>query len=134
MRLTACIGLLSLAVLGSCGDPFTQPACYSGPGCGEDDVPPVGEITSPDGGSQVHGNFFVNVIATDNIGILGVEFFEMDFPIGKMVTKPPYRMLIDPTFIQPNPGTAPGPRDITVYVHDVAGNVDSLYLTVYYSP
>jgi hypothetical protein len=94
----------------------------------------VGEITAPDGGSTVHGNFVVHVTATDNIGILGVEFFEMEFPIGEMVTKPPYQMTIDPTFIQPDPGATPGPRDITVIVHDVAQNTDTLYLTVFYSP
>lgn len=126
------VGALFLTALtGACGDPFTQPACYGGPGCGEDNTPPVAEITDPAPYSVVHGNFWLNVTATDDHGVLGMDVYQDVFKLNPtMVTKPPYRFLVDPTAIAPTPGQCDGPRDLSVQVFDVAGNIDTLYLTV----
>lgn len=139
MTLRACLQPMSVALvaalIGSCGDPFTQPDCYNGPGCGEDKVPPVATITEPAPYATVSGNFWVYVSATDNIGVLGVDFWLYTWQLNpQMVTKPPYRWLVDPTYVAPNPGGNPGLRDLTILVHDVAGNIDTLYLTVNYQP
>jgi hypothetical protein len=117
----------------ACGDPYTQPACYNGPGCGQDAIPPVGEITSPAPDAVVQCPFEMNVTATDNIGISGVEFFLEGFPLNaRKVTKRPYRLVIDPTYVLPFPGACEGPRNLSVVVHDVADNVDTVELQIYY--
>jgi hypothetical protein len=123
--------LAALVIMGAaCGDPYTQPACYNGPGCGQDDVPPVGEITAPASGAVFQCPFQVAVTATDNIGVQGVDFFLDGFQVNsERVTARPYRQLVDPTF---GSGACEGLRDITVVVHDVADNADTVDLQVYY--
>jgi len=134
-RLPPWLPLAGVLLLLACGDPFTQPTCYNGPGCGEDKIPPVGVITEPAQYSTVTGNFWVYVTATDNIGVLGVDFWLGNFQHNQeMVTKTPYRFLVDPTYVKPIPGGSPGLREVTVLVHDVAGNIDTLYLDVNYQP
>jgi Big-like domain-containing protein len=129
------VGVLALGV-GSCDRPFTQPACYSGPGCGSDDVPPVGEVVSPSAGATVNGNYWLAVNATDNIGVLGVEFLQEGFdpvPSG-MDTDPPYRVLIDPGRTYSVADFGPGVREVLIIVRDVADNTDTLLLSVNYQP
>ncbi len=134
MRIPTCRALtgILLASLLACGDPFATPPCYSGPGCGEDDVKPVGDITAPNPGVTVYGPFWLRVDATDNIGVAGVNYLLMGFPVDKKVdAAPPYEFLVNPAAAD-GLSSVPGPRFLTVFVHDVAGNVDTLELTVNY--
>ena len=132
MRCRHLLAPLGLAWLAACGDPFAPPACYYGPGCGEDAEKPVGEIIAPDPGTTVYGPFWLRVTATDNIGIAGVNYLLMGFAIDKTIDAvPPYEFLVNPKAAD-GLSSVPGPRYITVFVHDVAGNIDTLDLTVNY--
>ena len=128
-RTAALLGLLWLA---ACGDPFLPPACYSGPGCGEDDVPPQGKILEPLPYTTVYGPFWLKVEATDNIGVLAVNYTLMGLPPDQSIdAEPPYQFLVRPNQFD-SPTSLPGPRDLTIFIHDVADNVDTLELTVNY--
>jgi hypothetical protein len=122
-------------VLGSllaCGDPFSPPACYSGPGCGEDDVPPEGKILGPVYGTTVYGPFWLRIEASDNIGVLGVHYQLMGFDVDKRLdASPPYEFLVNPAAAD-GLGSTPGPRYLQVFVRDVADNVDTLDWMVNY--
>ena len=132
MHLPRTAALLGLITLAACGDPFSPPVCYSGPGCGDDNVKPVGRLISPGQGATVYCPFWLEVEATDNIGVLGVNYLLQGFPIDKTVdVEPPYKFLVDPKAAD-GLSSVPGPRSITILVHDVADNIDTLELTVNY--
>ena len=137
MRLTgwSSSALVLMVLASACGDPFTQPACYNGPGCGLDQTPPVATITAPAYGTTVSCPFLLEVTATDNTDVLGVDFYLMDVKMDPvMVTAKPYRFQIDPTAVRPNPGAGEGSRELAIIAYDVAGNADTAYTEVYYRP
>ena len=93
----------------------------------------MGTITSPVADVVVQCPFDLDVTATDDHGVPGAEFFLDGFPLNaQRVTKRPYRLVVDPTFVSPLPGACEGPRNLTAVVHDVADNTDTVDLQVNY--
>jgi Leucine-rich repeat (LRR) protein len=60
-----------------------------------DTVPPVVTITSPSDGSTVTGVITVSASATDNVGVIGVQFLLDGTPIGAEDLSAPYSTTLD---------------------------------------
>ena len=126
------LSVATLLLTAGCGDPFSPPACSFGPGCGSDEEPPTGKILSPAPYATVYGPFWLKVEAEDNIAVLGVSYLLNGFAVDpKIDGTAPYDFLVNPAATD-SPASTPGPRDLTVFVYDVSGNVDTLALTVNY--
>jgi hypothetical protein len=72
-------------------------------------------ISSPANGATVSGTITVNASASDNVGVVGVEFF-LDGVRGGDDTTAPYSVPWDTT------GTANGQHTLTAVARDAAGN------------
>lgn len=62
-----------------------------------DKTAPVARVTSPTGGSVVSGNVMVTATATDNVGVVGVQFLIDGVDAGTEDTTEPYTTSIDTT-------------------------------------
>jgi hypothetical protein len=83
---------------------------------GVDAVPPVVSITSPANGTTVSGSIAVNANASDNVGVVGVQF-KLD---GALLGT---EDLIGPYSVAWNTATAPnGSHTLTAVARDAAGN------------
>ncbi|HEY7655679.1 MAG TPA: Ig-like domain-containing protein [Burkholderiales bacterium] len=80
-----------------------------------DAAPPMVSISSPANGATVSGTITVNASASDNVGVVGVEFF-LDGVRGGDDTTAPYSVPWDTT------GTANGQHTLTAVARDAAGN------------
>ena len=80
-----------------------------------DTIAPAVAITSPVGGS-VFGVTSVQATASDNVGVVGVTFFDGLAPIGAEVTVAPYAVSWNTAAI------ADGPHSLTAVARDAAGN------------
>jgi hypothetical protein len=82
-----------------------------------DTTPPTVSITSPSNGATVRGTAVrLTASASDNVGVVGVQFFGDGAALGDEVTTAPYSMLVDTT-------TSPdGSHVLTAVARDAAGN------------
>jgi hypothetical protein len=101
--------LAAVVCLAACDDP-------SGPSSGLDLEPPVVVITAPAEQDTVSGTVLVRAIATDDIGVAGVQFRLSGFPVGEEDTEPPYELSWN-TWESAN-----GPGSLSARARDMAGN------------
>jgi hypothetical protein len=81
-----------------------------------DRTPPVVSFTGPAPGSTLSGAVTLSASATDNVGVVGVQFKLDGVDLGPQVTTTPYAMVWQT-------GTAaPGSHTLTVVARDAAGN------------
>jgi hypothetical protein len=92
---------------------------------GPDTTSPTVSITVPTAGSTVSGNFVVSATATDNLGVVGVQFKLDGNNLGAEDTSSPFSVSWDTTVI------ANGSHTLTAIARDVAGNsITSTPITV----
>ncbi|HEY3285450.1 MAG TPA: Ig-like domain-containing protein, partial [Armatimonadota bacterium] len=82
----------------------------------QDLVPPTVSITSPSSGVTLTGPTVVTASATDNAGVVGVQFSLDGAPLGAEVTQAPYTTSFDPTRL------SAGPHSLVAIARDAAGN------------
>lgn len=80
-----------------------------------DTTPPTVSITSPANGATVSGTITVTASASDNVGVVGVQFF-LDGALATDDTSAPYSVPWNTT------GAANGPHTLTAVARDAAGN------------
>ena len=89
-----------------------------------DKTPPVIAITSPLSGAAVRGTIAVNADATDNVGVVGVQFKLDGANLGTEVTSSPYS-------VSWNTATASGgSHTLSAVARDAAGNTATSTVTV----
>jgi hypothetical protein len=83
-----------------------------------DTRPPTVSLTAPANGATVSGSAVIlTADASDDVGVVGVQFKVNNLNLGSEITTPPYRISWY-TLSTPN-----GPHKITAVVRDAAGNV-----------
>jgi Bacterial Ig domain len=93
--------------------PSGAPTCGSG---GPDTTPPSVAVTSPTGGSTVSGTVTVSATASDNVGVVGVQFKLDGGNLGAEDTTAPYAVSWNTTT------ATPGSHTLTAVARDAAGN------------
>ncbi|OLC81309.1 MAG: hypothetical protein AUH72_09755 [Acidobacteria bacterium 13_1_40CM_4_65_8] len=83
---------------------------------GADTIAPFVAITSPANGSIIVGSTVVAATASDNVGVVGVQFKLDGANLGAEVMNPPYARTWVP------PVTASGQHVLTAVARDAAGN------------
>jgi hypothetical protein len=81
-----------------------------------DTTPPTVSITAPPAGSTVSGAVALSAAASDNVGVVGVQFKVDGANVGTEDTTAPYDTLWDSTTV------ANGPHTLTALARDAAGN------------
>jgi hypothetical protein len=79
-------------------------------------TPPTIALTAPLAGATVSGTVTVSAIATDNVGVAGVQFQLDGVSLGVQVTTPPYAITWDTTT------AASGVHTLSAVARDAAGN------------
>src|SRR3989441_3003193 len=82
-----------------------------------DVTPPTVSITAPAAGSTVAGTVTVSASASDNVGVVGVQFTLDGVNFGAEVTSAPYNLSWNTT------NAANGPHTLTAVARDATGNV-----------
>ena len=80
-------------------------------------TPPIVAVTAPGAGSALRGTVAVNADATDNVGVVGVQFRLDGANLGAEDTSAPYTASFDTTT------AANGAHTLTAVARDAAGNV-----------
>ena len=83
---------------------------------GLDETAPVVTLTSPAAGTHAHGTIVLTVNATDNIGVVGVQYRMSGTALGAEVTTPPFSLAWDTTAV------ADGAYTLKAVARDAAGN------------
>jgi hypothetical protein len=81
-----------------------------------DTTPPSVNISAPGNGATVHGTVTLTAGASDNVGVVGVQFFGDGMALGGEVTTPPYSISVDST------ASSDGSHTLTAVARDGAGN------------
>ena len=81
-----------------------------------DTTPPVVNLTSPAPGATVFNQVSVSAVASDNVGIAGVQFLLDGASLGAEVTMSPYSVVWDTT------SAATGSHSLQAVARDFAGN------------
>ena len=81
-----------------------------------DTTPPTVSLTSPANGATVSGNVPVSASATDNVGVVGVQFRLDGQNLGPEIIAAPYAMTWNAA------GSTPGSHTLTAIARDAAGN------------
>jgi hypothetical protein len=84
-----------------------------------DTTPPTVAITAPSNGASVSGIVQVTANATDNVAVVGVQFYLDGFALGAEATSAPYVVMWDTT------RSANGSHILTAVARDAAGNTAS---------
>ena len=92
----------------------TYVATYSAPA--PDTISPNVSVTSPTAGATVAGNVTVTATATDNVGVVGVQFLVDGAALGAEDTTAPYSVS------WPTASVANGAHQLTARARDAAGN------------
>jgi hypothetical protein len=93
-------------------------------GGGQDPIPPTVSITSPSNGSTVSGTINVNANASDNIGVVGVQFKLDGSNLGNEDLTAPYSISWNTTQV------TNGSYILSAVARDAAGNTSSASVTV----
>jgi Bacterial Ig domain/Carboxypeptidase regulatory-like domain len=88
----------------------------SGTGAGGDSTPPTVTLTAPSNGSTVSGTVNITATATDNKGVVGVQFQVDGFNAGMTEAAPPYSLSWDTSKM------GNGAHTLTAFAKDAAGN------------
>lgn len=99
-------------------DPTDQQylAAISLTSCNSDTTPPSISITAPANNATVSGSVTVSADASDNIGVIGVQFFLDGIKLGTEDTSAPYSITWDTTT------TTNGSHTLSALARDAAGN------------
>lgn len=89
-----------------------------------DTTPPVVSITAPLAGATVVGTATLTASASDNVGVVGVQFGLDSVNFSAEITAPPYTTIWNTTTV------ADGPHTINAVARDAAGNRASSALVV----
>ena len=89
---------------------------YDGP-VGPDTTPPVVAMDAPGHGATVAGNVAVTATATDNFGVVGVQFLLNGAPLGIEDTTPPYLITWSSNSVADG-----GPYTLSALARDADGN------------
>jgi fibronectin type 3 domain-containing protein len=81
-----------------------------------DTIPPTVSMTAPLAGSTVSGSVTVSANASDNVGVVGVQFLLNGNPLGSEVTAAPYSISWDTTTV------VNGSYALSAVARDAAGN------------
>src|SRR2546425_13368016 len=81
-----------------------------------DNVAPTVSLTSPSNGAAVSGTMIVSATASDNVGIVGVQFQLDGTNLGAEVTGAPYSVSWNTT------SATTGSHTLTAIARDAAGN------------
>src|SRR5438128_1939422 len=81
-----------------------------------DTTPPTVSMTAPSAGSTVAGTISVSAGATDNVGVVGIQFKLDGVNLGAEVTTAPYLVSWNPTL------ATNGAHNLTAVARDAAGN------------
>jgi hypothetical protein len=81
-----------------------------------DATPPTVAVTAPGSGNTVTGSVTVSANATDNVGVVGVQFRVDGATLGAELTAPPYTVTWNTT------STVDGSHVLTAVARDAAGN------------
>ena len=81
-----------------------------------DTTPPTVSVTSPASGATVSGTVNVTASASDNVGVLGVQFYSNGTALGAEDTTAPYSVSVNTTTV------ANGSYSLTAVARDAAGN------------
>src|SRR5215467_10533173 len=81
-----------------------------------DTTPPSVNITAPANGATVSGTVTVSANASDNVGVVGVQFFGDGMALGAEDTSAPFSIAVDTT------ASSNGPHTLTAVARDAAGN------------
>ena len=81
-----------------------------------DTTPPTVAITAPVANANVTSTITVTASATDNVNVIGVQFFLDGAPLGSEISDPPYSVVWDTTT------SVPGAHTLTATARDAAGN------------
>ncbi len=99
--------------------PSTPPPPTSPPPGNDDTTPPVVQVLSPQEDAVVSGSVHVEASASDDVGVVGVQFLVDGSPIGAEATGPThFHVDWDTTQL------ADGPVQLTARARDAAGNND----------
>ncbi len=97
-------------------NPVTVTVSNTAPPPPADTTPPTVRITSPSDGQTISGTVMLTASASDNVGVVGVQFQLDRVNGGAEDTTPPYSILFDTTT------TSDGVHTITAVARDAAGN------------
>ena len=89
-----------------------------------DTTPPTVALTSPVNGIQINGTITINANASDNVGIVGVQFQLDGSNLGSELLTAPYSILWNTT------QTTNGSHTLSVVARDAAGNTNTSSITV----
>lgn len=84
--------------------------------CTSDSTPPAVSITAPSNDATLSGSVTISANATDNVGVVGVQFFLDGVKLGAEDTTSPYSYTWDTTT------TSNGPHTLNASARDAAGN------------
>ncbi len=103
-----------------CGTNLSCGTCSGGLSCSAshqcvDSTPPMSAIAAPNEGDVVHGAVAVTALASDNVGVTRVDFYDGATVLG-LVASPPY------TVIWNTVGAGEGTHALTAVARDAAGN------------
>jgi len=90
-----------------------------------DNFPPSVAITAPASGAMVSGTITVSASATDNIGVVGVQFKVDDMYLGAELTTGPYAIRWNTASV------SNGLHKLTAVARDAAGNTSTSAVTVH---
>ena len=90
-----------------------------------DNFPPSVSITAPASGAMVSGTITVSASATDNIGVVGVQFKVDDMYLGAELTTGPYAIRWNTASV------SNGLHKLTAVARDAAGNTSTSAVTVH---
>src|SRR2546423_1637101 len=97
-------------------DPVTVTVANSAPPPPADTTPPTVSITSPANGETISGTVPVRASASDNVGVMGVQFFRDGTALGAEDTTAPYSVSWNTTTV------SDGSHTLTAVARDAAGN------------
>jgi Galactose oxidase-like, Early set domain/Bacterial Ig domain/Kelch motif len=107
---------IATAPLTSSGYWVMQMVAFGAAALPPDTTPPTVAITAPVANATVDSTITVAASASDNVDVVGVQFFLDGESLGSEVPDPPYSTLWDTTT------SVPGSHTLTAIARDVAGN------------
>ncbi len=109
--LAACAGFAA-----GCGDSGSSPTNAVSPNVQGDVIPPTVSMTGPASGAVVAGAFTVSATASDNVGVIGVQWQADGTNLGAELSAPPYSVTVNSSAL------SNGSHVFAAIARDAAGN------------
>jgi chitodextrinase len=109
----------TVAALDAAGNVSTQSAAASATTQTRDTTPPTVSVTSPAAGQTIAGTITVSAVASDNVGVVGVQFQRNGANLGVEVVTAPYILYWDTTTV------ANASHTLTAVARDAVGNTST---------